>query len=95
MRLPNVKRPCNECPFKTNALRGWLGKERIIEILNSKSFVCHKNKALQCAGHMLLKGDSNHFVELAERLGLDTGLTGRELIFSSDTACIRHHSKDK
>jgi hypothetical protein len=61
------------------------------EIFDADSFVCHKNTELQCAGHMLIKGQENSFVRLAARLGLDTGLTGKELVFESKNQCIEHH----
>lgn len=61
-------------------------------ILQAGSFVCHKDTSLQCAGHMLMKGDSNDFVRLADRLGMDTGIKGKDLIFPDEAACISHHS---
>lgn len=92
VNLPNVKKPCRECPMRKDSLEGWLGKERMTEILSAGSFVCHKKTDLQCAGHMLLKGRENDFVRLAEQLGLDTHIQGRELVFASDAECIAHHS---
>lgn len=92
MRLPNVKRPCRECPFRKDTLQGWLGEKRMTEILDSNSFVCHKRTDLQCAGHMLIKGEENDFVRLASRLNIPTGVTGSELVFESKAACIEHHA---
>lgn len=40
-----LKRPCKNCPFRTDCLPGWLGRERaeeIAESLNQKSFECHE-----------------------------------------------------
>jgi len=91
MKLPNVKKPCKDCPFRKDSLKGWLGKERMQDILMSDSFVCHKKIELQCAGHMLIKNDENIFVQLANRLHLETGLTGRELVFNNKDECINHH----
>lgn len=91
--LPYVKKPCKDCPFKKDALKGWLGKERIEEILKRGSFVCHKKRHLQCAGHMLLKGEGNDFVQLASRLKIPVSLEGRELVFESEEDCVDHHSK--
>lgn len=92
MRLPNVKQPCTNCPFRKDSLKGWLGRDRMTEILDSNSFVCHKNNNLQCAGHMLINGDNNDFVQIASRLKVETGLTGRILVFDSREECISHHS---
>lgn len=62
------------------------------EILASKSFVCHKKTDLQCAGHMLMNGDQNAFVELARRLRIPLELSGTELVFESQQDCIKHHT---
>lgn len=94
--LPNVKKPCKDCPFRKDSLNGWLGKDRMTSILDSGSFVCNKKTHLQCAGHMLISGQKNDFVRLASRLGVDIELSGEELIFESREACIEHHDfKDK
>lgn len=94
MSLPNMKSPCKNCPFRKDTLKGWLGKERMAEILNANSFVCHKKKDLQCAGFMNLKGEESEFVRLANRFGLDTELKGRDLVFETKKQCIEHHSKN-
>lgn len=84
-------KPCSNCPFRTDCLKGWLGAERIKEIIDSESFVCHKNTDLQCAGHMLLNDDHNEFVSLARRLSINLKLHGKELIFDNKEDCIKHH----
>lgn len=90
--LPNQRAPCGQCPFRKDTLEGWLGKDKIENILTARSFVCHKDTGLQCAGHMLIKGDENDFVQLADRLGLATHLRGRELVFDTEKECVDHHS---
>lgn len=90
--LPNVKKPCKECPFRKTSLKGWLGKRRMAEIIKQDSFVCHKNTNLQCAGHMLMNGEDNGFVQLANRLGAELKLSGEHLIFDSKKKCIQHHA---
>lgn len=93
MKLPNVPAPCDQCPFRKDTLKGWL-VDKIEVILSSDSFTCHKTshpKRLQCAGHMLLKGDDNVFVRTAKAKGIDLPLKGRELIFDSEQDCINHH----
>lgn len=94
MNLPHKKAPCKDCPFKTTAVKGWLGKERMEEILSGSSFVCHKDTSKQCAGHMLIKGESNEYVQLANRLGLDLEMVTREegQVFESEQDCVDHHS---
>jgi hypothetical protein len=61
--LPNVKKPCANCPFRKDSLKGWLGKERMTEILDADSFVCHKKTDKQCAGHMLINDQANACIE--------------------------------
>lgn len=79
-------------PFRKDSLKGWLGRERMVEILETDSFVCHKSTDLQCAGHMLINDNDNSFVRLAGRMGIPLQLTGRELVFDSLSECIEHHS---
>ncbi len=91
-KLPHVTRPCRDCPFRKDSMEGWLGKERMEQILASGSFTCHKKRHLQCAGHMLLKGGESDFVQLAERLGMKLDLSGRDLVFDTKRACVEHHT---
>lgn len=90
-KLPHIKKPCKECPFRTTSLKGWLGERGIKNILKQGSFVCHKRTDMQCAGHMLLRGQDNDFVQLADRLDIPLDLSGRELVFADEDACIEHH----
>lgn len=62
------------------------------EILATDSFVCHKKHDMQCAGHMLVKGTDNAFVQLAARMGLPLHLSGAELVFKRQPDCIEHHT---
>lgn len=94
-KLPHVKRPCRDCPFRADASKGWLGEDRASELLSASSFVCHKNTSLQCAGHMLINGQDNSFVQVATRLGIQLDLKGEELVFKSKDACIEHHSRSR
>lgn len=95
MKLPHCKHPCGDCPFRKDTYKGWLGSARMRSILDSDSFTCHKNNDLQCAGHMLIKGEENAFVALAKRLYISLPLKGRELIFDNNQDCIDHHSNDE
>lgn len=95
LKLPHISRPCRDCPFRKDTLQGWLGVERMSEILASDSFVCHKKPDKQCAGHMLIKGNDNAFVRLATGLGIKLDLTGRELVFDTERDCIEHHRNPK
>lgn len=91
-KLPHMKKPCRDCPFRTDAMEGWLGEQRMTEILAAESFVCHKKTDMQCAGHMLIKGQKNGFVKLADRLRIELDLSGKELVFPDEQSCIQHHA---
>jgi len=93
MNLPNQKRPCADCPFRKDSLKGWLGEASMREILDTSSFVCHKKTDLQCAGHMLIKGDENDFNQFAHRLNIPLNLKGKALIFANKQELINHHAK--
>ena len=90
-KLPHMPSPCQDCPFRKDSLQGWLGASRMDDYLRKGSFVCHKKHDFQCAGHMLIKGDENTFVQVAGRLRIPLNLTGRELVFDTQTDCINHH----
>lgn len=92
--LPHQKAPCINCPFRKTALKGWLGSKRAEEIAGNGSFVCHKKKHLQCAGHMLLLQQSNQFVSLASMLKIPLELKGREQVFDTTQAFIKHHDNE-
>lgn len=92
VKLPCTKKPCKDCPFRKDTLKGWLGRERMTAILQADRFVCHKKTDLQCAGHMLLRGNNNLFVRYAAALKLNTCVKGRALVFDTEQACIDHHS---
>jgi len=91
---PNVKKPCKDCPFRKDSSKGWLGEKRASEILRAGLFVCHKKRKLQCAGHMLINGSKNDFVNIANRLNVSLTLSGRELVFDTQEDCIEHHKSD-
>ncbi|KWK68837.1 DUF6283 family protein [Burkholderia ubonensis] len=91
MKLPHMKCPCRDCPFRTDTLKGWLGEQRTAAILAADSFVCHKRTDMQCAGHMLINGNGNAFVRMASMLNIALDLSGHEQVFESRAACIEHH----
>lgn len=89
--IPYQKAPCADCPFRKDTLKGWLGKERMTEICQADSFVCHKRNDLQCAGHMTLLKTDNMFVRLMAVLGMQPIIKNQESIFESVEDCIAHH----
>lgn len=91
-KIPHAKQPCQNCPYRKDSLKGWLGKSRMTEFLASDNFLCHKNHKLQCAGHMILKGDGNVIVRTAKLMKIDVILDGKDLVFESEADCVDHHT---
>lgn len=101
-KLPYCKSPCNNCPFRKDSLKGWLGKRRAQEIVNNDNFVCHKTTQtgnekdrLQCAGHMILLDDENLFVRTARGMGILLTIVNRYVIFESKEDFIKHHDHER
>ena len=80
-----VLKPCKNCPFRKDSLKGWLGRERALEISNAvlienKTFQCHETIGLKhkshCAGALILykygkiAPHTNSLIQIAERLGM-------------------------
>lgn len=41
----NLTKPCNDCPFRRNAMRGWLGPwrvETLLRVIGHSAFACHQ-----------------------------------------------------
>lgn len=96
-----MKSPCAQCPFRKDCLEGWLGRDRMTEITQSESFVCHKttkgaiSERKQCAGHMILMDYDNEFVRVADAFKVNLGLQNKELVFDSPEDCINHHTNNR
>ena len=84
-----LKKVCNQCPFRKDATKGWLGKKTITEIVEEtvegdKYFVCHKTYDLPsseqklCAGKLILEGRVNPFGNSSTRMGMAFGLIPKE-----------------
>jgi len=99
MRLPFKKTPCNNCPFRKDCLKGWLGGERMEEILKEDSFICHKTaygadkEKRQCAGHIHIKKESNVFYRVARAMGFDMSIGKTEKLFENEKDLIKHHKR--
>ncbi len=95
-----IKKPCSDCPFKKDTLKGWLGCDRADEIANSSSFTCHKTgetgkgNRKQCAGFMILKQEESTFYRLLNHAARQHLLEEEDNIFPSKEIFINHHKKD-
>lgn len=102
----DIHTPCGNCPFRTDCLKGWLGKKRATEIAdvlrNGQTFSCHKttNRRVaeqHCAGALIMlmksQGGFSGMQSIACALKL---LDYKKLnmdapVFESPTLFIRHH----
>lgn len=92
----HIKKPCKDCPFRLDSMKGWLGESRITEIIDADTFACHKtlNGVLkQCAGFLLFKGQEAAYKRVADAYKIDLELEGRELVFQDRESLIKHHSR--
>jgi hypothetical protein len=59
--MPATSKPCGQCPFKKNSIKGYLGGFTIEETLETAksehSFICHKTRETpnqkECSGRLL------------------------------------------
>lgn len=76
-----LKKPCKGCPFRKDCTDGWLGEERINEIivdtvLGDKYFPCHKTTDLPerdqslCAGKLLLESKVKPYGNKSTRMAI-------------------------
>ena len=93
-----IRKVCSNCPFKKDSLKGWLGADRMSEILNSEIFYCHKTTSAtlekgketnqMCAGHLALSERA-----FAKRVGFSTRKEDIKLLFKTANDCIKHHER--
>jgi len=99
-KIPMVKKPCSNCPFKKDTLKGWLGHDRADDIANCSSFTCHKTgdtgkgPRKQCAGFMILKQEESDFYRLLNHAARQFLMKHNNDIFESKEDFIKHHSNE-
>lgn len=97
-KIPMVKKPCSNCPFKKDALKGWLGADRAEEIANAHSFTCHKTGETgsgprkQCAGFMIMKEEDSAFYRLLNHEARKYLSEQNKLVFDTIYDFINHHT---
>ncbi len=77
--INNLKKPCNECPFKKDSLKGWLGgetPESTMEFMfHEADFACHntRHKKLEemsrCRGFLLFTRKAGKLPKYNKELG--------------------------
>lgn len=61
----DLKQAYDNCPFRKDAIKGWLGKERSSDIIHAlvvedKTFSCHKHNSFDDEGHVDEGRDAQH-----------------------------------
>lgn len=99
--------PCKDCPFTIGCLKGWLGAERMAQIMDSLDddtclFACHetyrrpRQDQLACAG-MLIFQENHNLRAILTRIAMlqkefdPHQLRGQERVFATIEAAIAHH----
>ncbi len=65
-KLPCTKTPCSNCPFRKDTLDGWLGEDRMREMLNADSFVCHKKNRFTMLRIYVSKKRGEQFLQIGK-----------------------------
>lgn len=103
--LPEAtSRPCNECPWRTNALRGWLGPHDAEEwaalIHSDEAIACHKTipedsedpwedpAIRQCAGAAIMRAN---LCKLPRDPEVAVGEVDRDAVFGHTMVFIDYH----
>lgn len=86
-------RPCGDCPWRRDALPGWLGGASpahwISLVLSDEQVPCHTLTGAQCAGAAIFRGN---ICKLPRDRGNLRLKADREAVFSHPQAFLDHHS---
>jgi len=66
-----LTKPCKNCPFRTDCLKGWLGEDRAEEIVNGGEFACHETTTFDDEGEPIESDKDKHcagFLILLEKV---------------------------
>ena len=91
------KKPCKDCPWRRNAVNGWLGslsaEEWVAAAHQEARIDCHINvePATQCAGAAIYRANILKLPRYAEILVLPKD---REKVFCTPMEFLDHHKKE-
>ncbi len=85
--------PCSDCPWRRNAMKGWLGSEQTPEdwvrtAMGEVSVECHTHGNCQCAGISIFRANVCKSPRYKEILVLKPN---RESVFSTPKEFIDYH----
>src|SRR5258705_13907898 len=87
--------PCSDCPWRVDALAGWLGVRTVDEWLKSAhadvQIFCHVRLGAQCAGSAIYRRNVCKLPRDPEALQLPAD---REKVFATPTAFRAHHESE-
>jgi hypothetical protein len=88
------KKPCNDCPWRRDALNGWTGNmtpEAWLKAVQGEATVeCHVKLGNQCAGSSIYRANTCKKPRNKQILVLPVD---RENVFSTPTEFLEHHGK--
>lgn len=88
------KKPCSDCPWRRDALRGWLGSATPMEwvqIAHGESYVeCHTLLTKQCAGLAVYRANVCKSPRDPSIMRLDSD---KEKVFSGPQEFLTHHTR--
>lgn len=86
--------PCSDCPWRRDAIRGWLGGTRpktfIRLALGDEAYPCHAFKGPQCAGMAIFRGNIAKLPRDPRVLRLPADRRG---VFATAGEFLEHHSR--
>lgn len=98
---PPTKEPCNDCPWRREATRGWLGPFDAVDWLASihgeAAIACHQTipegggwseQTRQCRGAAMFRA---HVCKNPHNATIETGPDDREQVFATNQEFYDHH----
>lgn len=98
-----TKEPCNDCPWRRNSVRGWLGPydaRQWIEAAHGEGAIaCHQTipkgggwgpNTLQCRGAAIFRANAK---KQPRNPTITTGPEDKERVFAWDDEFIEHHER--
>jgi hypothetical protein len=84
--------PCNECPFRRQSLKGWLGENNPVNFVVCAQIEtpvqCHKKWSMQCAGRATMWANSAKVPRDPKLLRVEPN---RTTVFSNIMEFMKHH----
>ena len=87
-----IRKPCTDCPFARDAVKGWLGGNTVeewIEMVHGETFIpCHVHPDVQCAGAAIYR---NNVCKDPRDKTLLVLPRDKKRVFARPTEFLEHH----